>query len=79
MNLDDVKAAHSTDYRVHTFKDVSHKEIPRKELEQQIADFKGKFESIPSGKTRDLLNFEQLMKGYAHANMELKNSKKKNH
>lgn len=76
MNLDDVKAAHTTDYRTHTFKGVSHKATLRKELEQQMAEFKGKIEIVAAGKTRDLLTFEQLMKGYAHSNMELKNSKK---
>lgn len=79
MNIDDVKAAHSSDYRVHTFKDVSHKENLRKELEQQIADFKGKIETIPAGKTRCLVDFEQMMYERAQEGLRIKNSRKKKH
>ena len=79
MNIDDVKAAHSVDYRVSSFKPSGHNESLRKQLWQDMAEFKGTVEIIPAGKTRDLLNFQQLMKGYAYANQELKNSRNKKH
>lgn len=79
MNLDDVKAAHSSDYRVHTFKDVSHKENLRKELERQMAEFKGEIYQVPANQSRCLVDFQQMMYERAQEGLRIKNSRKKKH
>jgi len=79
MNLDDVKAAHSSDYRIHTLKDVSHKETLRKELQQQMANFKGKIQEVAPNQSRCLVDFQQMMYERAQEGLRNKASKKKKH